>query len=418
MRSVLTGSWRRALPDRLTISKMPFTGSAAQQCLWLHGASLGEVAGLKPIAELLVRDYPWLRIVVTTTSETGKREVERWDSAPEVYQLPFDNPFLMRRAFSRFNPFALVIAETELWPNLFFTAADRNVRVIIINGRISDRTFPRYRALKGFVRALLKRVEKIFVQSSIDYDRYIALGVEPSRLQISGSTKLAKDLPVAPVDDERRELFSQLGLDPERPCFVAGSVRTGEDEQIIRAYKAALSVVPELQMIIAPRHPERFHWVEDLLYGFDQQINKRTMGVPSEVKSVLLWDTVGELSVAYSVANFAFVGGSLVGVGGHNPFEPAAYKVPVIMGPSIQNVREMAEKLVAAGGMVIADDVEAVARYLVDFVQHPDQTFARGLKAFTVWQEISRAIEVVYPAIVGLIPPLIDTFEPESTEIG
>ena len=397
---------------------MPFTGSAAQQCLWLHGASLGEVAGLKPIAELLVRDYPWLRIVVTTTSETGKREVERWDSAPEVYQLPFDNPFLMRRAFSRFNPFALVIAETELWPNLFFTAADRNVRVIIINGRISDRTFPRYRALKGFVRALLKRVEKIFVQSSIDYDRYIALGVEPSRLQISGSTKLAKDLPVAPVDDERRELFSQLGLDPERPCFVAGSVRTGEDEQIIRAYKAALSVVPELQMIIAPRHPERFHWVEDLLYGFDQQINKRTMGVPSEVKSVLLWDTVGELSVAYSVANFAFVGGSLVGVGGHNPFEPAAYKVPVIMGPSIQNVREMAEKLVAAGGMVIADDVEAVARYLVDFVQHPDQTFARGLKAFTVWQEISRAIEVVYPAIVGLIPPLIDTFEPESTEIG
>lgn len=379
-----------------------------QQCIWLHGASLGEVTGLMPIVELLYRDYPWMRIVVTTTSETGKQEVEKWDFEQEVYHLPFDNSWLMRRAFARFNPFALVVAETELWPNLFFTAADRGVRVILINGRISDRTFPRYRALKGFVRAMLKNVEKIFVQSSIDYDRFLALGVESSRLQLSGSTKLAKDLPTAPAEDERRALFSQLGLDPNKPCFVAGSVRTAEDEQVIRAYRAALGVVPDLQMIVAPRHPERFSRVEDLLFGFDLPFNKRSLGIPETVKPVLLWDSVGELSTAYSVANFAFVGGSLVDIGGHNPFEPAAYKVPVLMGPSIQNVREMAEKLITAGGLVIANNVEELAQRIVEFVQQPDQTFGRGLKSYSVWQEVSRAMDVVYPAVVGLIPPLIE----------
>lgn len=415
LRSLFSGRWRRALPDRLTLSRLPFYGEVAQQCIWLHGASLGEVAGLKPIVELLYRDYPWMRVVVTTTSETGKQEVEKWEFEQEVYNLPFDHPWLMRRAFNRFNPFALVVAETELWPNLFFTAAKRGVRVVIVNGRISDRTFPRYRALKGFVSAMLKKVEKIFVQSSIDYDRFIALGVEPSRVQLSGSTKLARDLPVAPIEDERRALFSQLGLDPDKPCFVAGSVRTTEDEQVIRAYRAALNVVPDLQMIIAPRHPERFSRVEDLLFGFDLPFNKRSLGVPDSVKPVLLWDTVGELSTAYSVANFSFVGGSLVNVGGHNPFEPAAYKVPVLMGPSIQNVREMAEKLIAAGGMIVVKDVEDLAQRLVEFAQRPDQTFARGVRAFTVWQEVSRAVDVVYPAIVGLIPPLIEASSSEDS---
>lgn len=373
--------------------------------VWIHAASVGEVTGVSPLVRALSERATESELIMTTTSVTGREEARRRRLADRALLFPLDHPVYVRRVLDLATPSLVVIAETELWPSFLLELIRREIPAVVVNGRISEYSFPRYRKLKRLLAPLLQSFAHIAVQTAEDADRYVALGASPNRVTVSGSTKYA--VPPLLVALEEREAFAELlGIDRARPCFVAGSVRTGEDEQVIEAYLAARAEVPGLQMIIAPRHPERFLRVGQHLIRKGVTFRRRSALTTEERADVVLLDSIGELTKAYAISSFAFVGGSLVDIGGHNPFEPCVYRAPVIMGPYVGNVHDAARELVAAGAMLRVDDPEQLKDAIVRLATNSDESLLRGARGFEVWQRHSTAVEKILPLIEPLLPEL------------
>ncbi len=343
--------------------------------VWVHASSVGEVNAIAPLLAELRRRRPEKTLALSTMTATGQRRAREL-SIGETFFFPLDFLWLQAAALSRIQPSMVILVETELWPNLLWLCHRRIIPVVLVNARLSQRSLPQYRRFGFLFRPLLDTLQLIACQSEADAERYKSLDVRPEIVRVLGNMKYdAIKGPVTP--DEKSRARAGLGIPADALVMAAGSTREGEEILILDAWAAVMqnSRIKDqnAKLLIAPRHPERFTEVEAMLrereFSFFKRSRQRAAGnaMPFDV---LLLDTIGELVSAYAASDLAFVGGSLVPVGGHNPLEPAALGVPVIFGPHMLNAKESADKLVADGGarqVATADELsDAIVEILSD----------------------------------------------------
>jgi 3-deoxy-D-manno-octulosonic-acid transferase len=355
---------RRGVPLRLVQRLGYMPPRAGRPCGWIHAVSVGESIAATPIVEGLRRLQPALPLVMTTVTETGARVVaERFAGAVDHRFFPLDLPGAVRRAVGAINPAFMVCLETELWPNVLRTLARRGVPVMIANGRLSDRSYPRYRAVRRLLGTVLGDVRVFAMQSDEDARRVIELGAPRERVFVTGNLKHEAPAADAETADTWRR---RLGLEAGSAVWIAGSTHRGEDESVLEAHRRLVERVPEARLIIAPRHPERVPEVVELIRRRDLPVVRRSeLPEHRHPAAVIVVDTVGELAAIYAVGLAAFVGGSLVTVGGHNVLEPALRGMPVLFGPHTENFRESAGLLRASGGGLVVSDAAELATALI-----------------------------------------------------
>jgi 3-deoxy-D-manno-octulosonic-acid transferase len=349
-----------------------FTRRVGQKTIWVHAVSVGEVMAVKPLLRQLKSSYPDRYLVLSTVTVTGRTVAAGVTEADRVIYFPFDFPNAVSKVLRLLSPELILIAETELWPNFLRAARRRGVPVVLVNGRISDRSFPRYRFLSGLFGPVLNDLAGICMQTEEDARRIMAIGAPANRVHVTRNLKY--DLPVRVITPaERRHLRQRYHLPEAGLVFVAGSTHPGEEELVVTTFLRLLRDYPNLCLVLVPRHPERAVEVGKLLEARGLAHQRRSMLAtvePGVTGTVLLLDTVGELMDIYTLADLVFVGGSFVPVGGHNLLEPASVGVPVLFGPMMHNFREITELIVAAGaGQQVADAVSleaAVRRLLAD----------------------------------------------------
>lgn len=354
---------RRGVPLHLRERLAPGARAAETGAGWIHAVSVGEAIAAAPLVEGVRRLRPALPLMMTTVTVTGARvAVERYAELASHRFLPMDLPWTVRRFLEALRPAFLVCMETELWPNLLRALAARGVPVMIANGRISDRSYRRYRMVRPFMRRVLDCVTVFAMQSSEDARRIIALGARPERVVVTGNIKNVPPADTGGSVDIWRRL---LGLEAGQPVWVAGSTHRGEEEAVLAAHRLARADSPALALVIAPRHPERATEVVDLVKARGwPAVRRSAMPRERERDAVVVLDTVGELAPVYGVADVVFVGGSLVPLGGHNMLEPALRRKPVLCGPHTGNFREAAALLGSAGAALVVRDGAALGREL------------------------------------------------------
>jgi 3-deoxy-D-manno-octulosonic-acid transferase len=360
LRGVRDPARRERLADRW--GRPQLTGQGPT--LWVHAASMGEVqAGAVLIRELLTR-YPQHRVLVTTMTATGAARVRTLfgDRVQHCY-LPYDLPFAVRSFLDRVQPQSLVILETELWPMLLHACVARRIPVLVASARISPRTSSRYRRLRGLFAASLQQVV-VAAQTFDDAERFRALGA--ANVRVVGNLKFDMDVPPT-----ARDAGSRLRAEADRRfIWVAGSTHAGEEAAVLTAHRALRERVADALLIVVPRHPQRFEEVRALLVASGLPFASRSAGnALSADITVLFGDTMGELLNFYAAADVAFVGGSLVPVGGHNLLEPAALTVPILCGPYLDNTREVATMLINEGAAKQVASAEGLARQLQHWAQ-------------------------------------------------
>ena len=363
VRALKDPAYRAHLGERFGLGRR-----LAKPCLWLHAVSVGEVSAAAALVQALHERHPGLPLVVTTATPTGRAQAAALFGADvEVRFLPYDTPGSVRRFLARTRPRAAIIMETELWPNLLHECGRRGVPVLFASARLGARSLPRYRRFGTLFRAGLHNAW-VAAQSTADADRFIALGADPARTHVVGNLKFDMRLGEAVAENGRELRRTYLG---RRPVWTAGSTHEGEEELVLDAHTDVARAIAGALLVLVPRHPQRFESVAALLERRGLAFDRRSRGetVRREAQ-VLLLDTMGELTGFYAASDTAFVGGSLVPVGGHNLLEPAALGVPVVTGPYTQNGPEIARLLIEAdGALEVADGAalaDAVARLLAD----------------------------------------------------
>jgi 3-deoxy-D-manno-octulosonic-acid transferase len=331
--------------------------------LWIHAVSVGEVAAAKPLVLALQRKFPQTPLVLTTSTVTGQDVAKKTlgGHGVAVAFFPFDIPFAVRRALSRIRPRALIILETELWPNIIRKTAARGIPVMLLNGRISASSVKWYRFVVPLVRGALREFDALGVRTRDDACRMERLGAEPSKIAITGNIKFEASL-LSISDEQRPELARQIGLRDGERLIVAGSTHAGEEELVVNVFKRLREEVPAAVLLLAPRHVARLDEVCDTVrragLEFVLRSDKRSS---DEVRQVIVLDTTGELAKLYALGEIAIVGGSFEeGIGGHNALEPAAVGVPVLFGPHMESFAEIVERLRRHGGCIQVKDGEGL----------------------------------------------------------
>ncbi|HEY0157200.1 MAG TPA: 3-deoxy-D-manno-octulosonic acid transferase [Thermoanaerobaculia bacterium] len=332
---VLRGKYLVNFPERMGF----YRHRAEPHDLWIHAVSVGEAMAARPVVEEIGRQRPGTSIVFTTTTLTGQAQARRLYPDATVTYFPFDFAFAVRRFLDHHQPRAFATMETEIWPNVARISRERGLRLLLANGRISDRSFPRYKAFRAVVGSVLRKYDRILAREETDRERFVAIGAPASAVEISGNVKFDYDPDEAPLEIGPRVEALIAG----RKVLVLGSTAEGEDEVLLPEVERLLAEHHAF-VVIAPRKPERFELVAGLLTTSQLRFVRRTdLETSAGGADVLLLDTVGELARIYRYATVAFVGGTLVPTGGHNPIEPAAAGVPVCFGPSMSNFREIAQ---------------------------------------------------------------------------
>lgn len=358
VRAIRDPAYRTGFAERFGFGSTHGAGAA----IWVHAVSLGEVAAAAPLVRALRERYPRQAFVITTATPTGRAKARSaFGDAVDVRYLPYDTPRAVARFLDRVRPRLGVIMETELWPTLFEACSRRGIPLVLASARLSARSVARYRRGGALFRDLFGPGVAIAVQSETDAERFQRIGADPARIWVLGNVKF--DLEVDPTLPSRASALRATDLG-DRPVWVAGSTHAGEERAVLDAHRHLRRALPDALLVLAPRHPQRFETVATLLDAAGWPYSRRSRGGRvSSSAAVLLLDTIGELPLYYAAADVAFVGGSLVPVGGHNLLEPAAVGVPVLTGPSIDNGREVAALLTAAGAArIIADSAELGAQ--------------------------------------------------------
>lgn len=333
------GKYRAGLRARLgQVPESLRATPALERCIWVHAVSVGEVLAIAPLVGRLRQKFSGTRIVVSTTTMTGQDLAQKRFGAENVFYFPLDFTFALRPYFQRLQPSLVVVAETEFWPNFLQLAQKSGARVGVVNARISDRSFPRYRAVRGMLGGVLQHVDLFVAQSDLDATRLKEIGAEPARVQVGGNLKFDAPMP------QETGLSARLraAMPANARVLVCGSTVEGEEELLVDAFQALVKDHRELLLVLAPRHPERFRDVTDLLARRGARFWRRSAwdGAPVS-EGVFLMDTIGELAGLYRIAGLAFVGASLVPRGGHNILEPAQFGVATLVGPHTENFREI-----------------------------------------------------------------------------
>ncbi|QIW16479.1 3-deoxy-D-manno-octulosonic acid transferase [Pasteurellaceae bacterium RH1A] len=360
----------------------------------IHAASVGEVIAITPLVKAMQQQYPGLPITFTTITPTGSERVKAaFGTSVSHFYLPYDLPDAIGRFLNFVQPKAFIVVETELWPNLIQATHKRGIPFIIANARLSPRSAQRYGWIKPALKKMFSSIELIMAQDKVSADRYLQLGFNPAHLVNTGNLKF--DLKVSP--EHRQGIIAtreQLQL-AHRLVWIAGSTHEGEEKLILDAHQALLKTYPDLVLILVPRHPERFEAVAELIEKSPLTFVRRSSGQAlASSHQVLLGDTMGEMMLLYGLSQMAFVGGSLVKHGGHNPLEPIAFEIPVISGIHTYNFPEIFVKLREVNGVI---EIESQAQALVqavDFLlKSPNQAEKVAQAGFEVLKENQGALE-------------------------
>jgi 3-deoxy-D-manno-octulosonic-acid transferase len=373
--AVLRGKYRRGLGQRFG-SVAEWSGTASP--LWLHAVSVGEVMAAAPLARELANRHPEIPLLVSTVTDTGRAVAEqRMPGGRHVY-FPLDFGWIARRALDRLHPRLVLLTETELWPNFLAACRERGTPVVLINGRISPRSFPRYRLVRRWFQRVLEDIRLFCMQSAQDAERILALGAPEDRVRVVGNLKF--DLPTAGREADTASARGALGLLPGQRLVAAGSTHRGEEDVILEAFRGASATRPDLCLLLAPRHPERLEEVEGQVRraGLSWVRRSRLPAASAAGAPVILLDTVGELARLYAAASVVFVGGSLIPHGGQNILEPAAYARPVLHGPHMGNFAEMRDLFQQAGAAIQVTDGRSLRRHLEALLDDPSTANRMG----------------------------------------
>jgi 3-deoxy-D-manno-octulosonic-acid transferase len=371
-------------------------------CIWIHAVSVGEVQAAVPLIREIARRFPGHPILITTVTPTGAERVNALfgDSVLHSY-IPFELPVAVDRFFANVKPELALIMETEIWPNLYRGCGVREIPLILVSARISPRSLSGYRKVSRLIGETLAHGIIIAAQSKADADRFRLLGASSVRTWVIGNIKFDIELPENLLTDGR-ELREKLFGD--RPIWIAASTHDDEEQQVLAAHAVLRRQFPELLLILVPRHPERFREVRKLV---EQQgfacAGRTTDDASKDATEVFLVDTMGELPLFYAASDIAFVGGSLVPVGGHNLLEPAALGLPVINGPYVFNAPEIADMFAARGASRVVADATELAAAVAELVANPDAAKAIGAQGREIVQENRGSLG----KLLSLLEPLI-----------
>ena len=392
-RMATTQKYREGLLERLGRVRAHLAPLGQERpIIWVHAVSVGEVLAVSRLVKTLDAALPDYFVAVSTTTRTGQALAGERFGAKRVFYCPLDLPWAVRAYLKALKPRLLVLAETEFWPNLLSGCFRRGIPVAVVNARISDRSWPRYRRLRWLWRPFLSRLSRVLAQSETDADRLKAIGCQPERVTVAGNLKF--DVRAA-SEAEATRLLKVLAAGLR--MVVAGSTLEGEETALLEAWPRLLEADPRLVMVLAPRHPERFGAVAALLQNSGMPWVKRSDWLEAESRSepesavkslnpgqIVLLDTIGELASVYSLASAAFVGGSLIPAGGHNPLEPAQFGVPIVMGPHYANFRAITEDLLAHEAVRVAAR-EGLSVALIGLFQDSAAAKAMGERAREVF---------------------------------
>ena len=330
--------------------------------VWLHAVSVGEVLLLRTLIAEIRRRQPDVDIVLSTTTGTGYDVAVRTYPELVVFYFPLDFSWSVRRALQNIQPSLLVLAELELWPNLILAAARQKVRLAVVNGRLSEKSFRGYRKLRFLLAWLLPRIDLVAVQNAEYLKRFAALGMPAARLVVTGSVKF-DGVRTDRNNADTQSLRAAFGLRAGQPVFIAGSTQSPEEEIALQCWEQLRRRIPNLRLILVPRHRERFEEVANLVIKRGHCLCRRTATPeepPTSSSTVLLLDTLGELGACWGLADVAFVGGSLTNRGGQNMIEPAAYGAAVVVGPNTRNFRDIVELLRSEQALLVVPHAAAL----------------------------------------------------------
>jgi 3-deoxy-D-manno-octulosonic-acid transferase len=368
----------------------------------VHAVSVGETLTARPLLRALKARFPDRPLYLSTTTVTGAAVAERdAGGADALLFAPFDWPVPVRSVLARVQPALLVLMETELWPNLIHEARRRGTRVAVVNGRLSPRSFARYRRVRRWLARVLAEVDVFLMQGESHAQRVMALGAPPERVRVAGNLKYNA------VDDPRppAELAALIPAGtPESPLWIAGSTAAGEEPLVLDALRRVRERHPRLRLLLVPRHPERFAEALALAgqAGF-RAARRSALPGPWSDGDVLVLDTLGELPRLYALASVVFVGGSLVPSGGHNVLEAAVARRPVIVGPHMENFQEIADEMTAAGALLRADSPGALADQVAALLDDPARAAEIGERARAVVDRNRDALARTVEALSALV---------------
>ncbi|OWQ36197.1 lipid IV(A) 3-deoxy-D-manno-octulosonic acid transferase [Pseudomonas sp. DrBHI1] len=372
--------------------------------IWVHAVSVGESIAAAPMVRALLKQYPDLPITLTCMTPTGSERIRAmFEGEPRVQHcyLPYDLPWAAGRFLGHVRPRLGIIMETELWPNHIHQCARRGIPVALANARLSERSARGYARFAGLTRPMLEEMSLIAVQTETEAERFRTLGARDECVQVTGSIKF--DLKVDDQLPPRASALREQWAARQRPVWIAASTHDGEDALILEAHRELLKVHSDALLILVPRHPERFAAVHELCAGQFTTVRRSNGDTVTAQTQVLLGDTMGELLFLYALADIAFVGGSLVATGGHNPLEPAALALPVLMGPHVFNFLEISAMLREAGALQQVDDAEGLAGAVRRLVELPQDARRMGEAGRAVMQANQGALQRLLDGLAALI---------------
>ena len=364
---------------------------ALKGCIWIHGASVGEIVATSPLVKEIRKAMPEIPILVSAVTVGGYDMARQIiPEADAIIYFPLDLPFVSESVVKRIRPRIFMPVETELWPNLLRALRERNIPVMMVNGRISEKSVKTYRYLYGIWDDMLNTVSRFCMQSSIDADYIRHLGADPSKIYVTGNTKF--DQTYAEVTQEDLDNYKkELGIEGAYPVIVAGSTHPTEEKAMLKAFKTIKETYPDARLVIAPRKPERTNEIVRLVGHFGYEVGLRSKllkidGVRPQYP-VLLIDTIGELGRIYSVGDVVFVGGSLINHGGHNVLEPAAHAKPILVGPSMQNFKDSYSLLSKVGACKMVSGIPELTKELLDIINDDKRRAKMGAASLQVIKE-------------------------------
>lgn len=368
-----------------------------KKVIWIHAVSVGEVIASIPLLLELKSRYPDNSLIMSTVTETGRATaINKIPFLNAIIYFPFDFAFSVNKAIDTIRPNIFIMLETEIWPNFLRALKRKNIPAILINGRISDRSYKRYLSARFFIKEVLKNISAFGMQSADDTERIINMGADKEKVVRTGNLKFEHEI-IDVSSDSVKRLKGSLNIIENKDIIIAGSTHRGEDEEIIKAYLTISKATQELPLlIIAPRHLDRLTEIEDILKRYNFSFIRKTMIKKEEASSkysVILLDTIGELSALYSIATVVFVGGSLVPVGGHNILEPALYKKPILFGLYMHNFKEIAEGFKSKKAAIEITNSDEMAKEIINILNNPDIGMELGERGFSVIVENKGALE-------------------------
>ena len=396
-----------SVPERM--GRLPVSFNLdGDESIWIHAVSVGETLAARTLIEGLRERYPGLRLFLSTTTFTGRQLARsRIQGVDAIFFFPFDIPLFVNRTLRLVRPRLFIMVETELWPNLLRACRAQGVKTMLVNGRISARSYPRYRLVRRFFRDVLANVDRFCMQGDESARRIIDIGAPVDRVLVTGNLKFdALELP-APVDRGAGRVLRYFRLPPGRPVFIAASTLKGEEAPVLVAFAAVRRQHPNALLVMAPRKPERFAEAANLARAEGLRVLRRTeLAVDAEPRAdVVILDSIGELAYLLQIAAVVFVGGSLVAQGGHNILEPAVHGKPVVFGPHMDNFAEIAAEFIEHQAAIQVSSAEALPGVIVRLFGDPVERARLGASARALIDSNRGAQQRTLDAIAQVLPP-------------